>query len=415
MLKKVSIDSHSQIQLTEFFVNRFGYKHILINYYDEDSKTYGNELVFVNKENPYYQVIRVCDYQLNKKDFYNKSLLSILDKLTKENTISKDSIFLDIHICKDLVNEDTSEYDLICIDDGFYSGIDLEEVFPGLKDCVHPIEEKGLKTLLNKIDEKVRQERRKLPFLIRNDNFFTKVIMGICIVITLISMFLSLTYSEAASEIFLGGDYMTFTLGLKQFYRLITSAFIHGGFLHLFMNMYSLYYIGSFVERNHGHLGFLFILFSSILIGSLTSDILNVNQLTIGLSGGLYGLLLVYFLDFASSGLLNMRSFSSILLINLAINFMPNVAWQVHLGGAVGGYLCFLVLSKKGNDKIGPIILLLTVIICLFIKYCMIDKITPLYGATDMEVINMINNLGFKKYADKLYIKLLNVFSKYGG
>lgn len=415
MAKKVSVESHKEIQLAEFFVNQFGYNHILINYFDEETNTHGNELIFVNKDNPYYQIIRVCEYPLNQKDFFNKSLVGVFDKLTKEKQISKDSIFLDIHLTRELVNEYTSDYDLICIDDNFYSGIDLEEIFPGLKDCVHPTEAKNLKTLLKKIDDKVKQERKKLPFLKRYDNLFTLILIGICSLVTLISFILSMNYSTAAAEIFMGGDYMTFTLGLKQFYRLITSSFIHGSLLHLLMNMYSLFLLGTFVESTRGHFSFLLIIFCSILVGSLTSDILNTNQLIVGMSGGLYGLLIVYFLDLSKTGMINLRSISSVLFANLLINFLPNVAWQVHVGGALAGYLVYLVLDKKGNEKIGPIILLLTVIICLFVKYCMIKEITPLYGATDFEVLNIIDNFGLKSYSNKLYLRLLKVYTKYGG
>lgn len=415
MAQKISIDSYKVIQLTEFFVNKFGYTHTLVNFIDQESDISGNEIWFINEKNKDYQLIRICEWPLINKKMFDSSMAAVIEKFKETNAIKDDYKVLDIHICKDEATNDFA-YDLICIDNNYYSGIELEDKYPGLKKCIHPIKDKKeTKSLLKNISNKVKENRRKLPFLIRYDNLFTLIIIGICTIISLISFYISLRYDSNSAAIIMGADYMTFTLGFKQFYRLITMAFVHGSVVHLIMNMYSLYLVGSYIERRFGHLGFLLMLFSSILIGSLTSDLFNGNQLILGMSGGLYGLLFVYILDLRTNFMVDTRRLMPLIFANLLINFLPNVAWQVHLGGIMGGYLSYLIVSKEKFDKIGPAILLVIVIVCLFIKYATIEKITPLYGATDSECLKVLYQLGFKKTADNLYLKLLEVFAKYGG
>src|SRR5689334_12741078 len=60
-------------------------------------------------------------------------------------------------------------------------------------------------------------------------------------------------------------------LARKEYYRTITCAFLHGGWGHLLMNMYTLYAFGPVVEHLHGSLSFLLIYFGSVLGGSLLS------------------------------------------------------------------------------------------------------------------------------------------------
>lgn len=415
MASKISIDSYKIIQLIEFFVNKFNYTHTLVNYIDEESNTKGNEIWFINENNPNYQLIRISEWNLINKHIFNASMVAVIEKFKESNVVKDDYKVLDIHICKDEVIGEYP-YDLICVDNNYYSGIELEDKYPGLKKCIHPItDNKETKGLLNNIQNRIKENRRKLPFLIRYDNLFTLITIGISVIVSLLSFYISIRYDSNSAAIIMGADYMTFTLGFKQFYRLISMAFVHGSVVHLIMNMYSLYLVGSYIERRFGHLSFLLMLFSSILIGSLTSDLFNGNQLILGMSGGLYGLLLIYILDLSNNYMVDFRRFMPLILANLMINFLPNVAWQVHLGGIVGGYLSYLVVSKEKTDKIGPIFLLVIVIVVLFIKYIQIDKITPLYGATDSQCLKVLYQLGFKKTADNLYIRLLEVFAKYGG
>ena len=61
----------------------------------------------------------------------------------------------------------------------------------------------------------------------RHKPIATYIIMGICIFVYLLSLLLGTKYDKSSVYVVLGADYMTFTLGLKQLYRLFTCVFVH--------------------------------------------------------------------------------------------------------------------------------------------------------------------------------------------
>ncbi len=82
-------------------------------------------------------------------------------------------------------------------------------------------------------------------------------------------------------------------LARKEYYRLVTSAFLHSGWPHLVFNMYSLHGFGPAIEREFGMLHFLLIYFGSIIGGSLLSLYLHRNHeyAAYGASGGVCGII----------------------------------------------------------------------------------------------------------------------------
>src|SRR5699024_11211379 len=74
-----------------------------------------------------------------------------------------------------------------------------------------------------------------------------------------------------------------------EWWRIISSMFLHIGFLHLFMNMFAIYYIGSIVERTYGSWRFYHIYIYSVIGRGLASYFLTANVAP-GASGALYEL-----------------------------------------------------------------------------------------------------------------------------
>lgn len=127
-----------------------------------------------------------------------------------------------------------------------------------------------------------------------------------------------------------------------QYYRLLTSGFIHVQIYHLAMNMYSLYNLGSFLEPFLGSGKFALLLILSIIGGGICCTFLSSpGSLTIGISGGIFGLLGAYFVILFQYGLFAQFSIQSyllrIILVNVLISMMPGISWQGHLGGVLTG------------------------------------------------------------------------------
>lgn len=123
-----------------------------------------------------------------------------------------------------------------------------------------------------------------------------------------------------------------------QWWRLLTVGFTHIEPWHLLVNLYSLYAL-SVLEEFYGHVWFGVILFGSVLGGSLLELGVSKNRYSVGLSGGLYGLMFSYALICISYGNRSLTSLFITIAMNLAINFAPGIAWQAHIGGALTGIL----------------------------------------------------------------------------
>ena len=135
--------------------------------------------------------------------------------------------------------------------------------------------------------------------------------------------------------------------------------------------------------------------------------------MAVGISGGLYGLMFIYLKNIYDKGYINVLSVVPLLIVNIGLNFMTNTAWQAHLGGFMGGLIAYYCIDGKKNYSAHVLALIL--IVALFYKYLSITSISPIYGGTDYEIIQVIKDFGLKEYANILSDRLLNAYIKYGG
>ncbi|WNZ10191.1 rhomboid family intramembrane serine protease [Streptomyces sp. 11x1] len=137
-----------------------------------------------------------------------------------------------------------------------------------------------------------------------------------------------------------------------QWYRLVTSMFLHSGVMHIAFNMLSLWWIGGPLEAALGRARYLTLYFASGLAGSALTYLLAApNQLTLGASGAVFGL-------FGATAVLmrrlkyDMRPVIILLVINLVITFgWSGIAWQAHVGGLVGGVLIGYAMVHAPRER----------------------------------------------------------------
>src|SRR5262249_33619762 len=125
-----------------------------------------------------------------------------------------------------------------------------------------------------------------------------------------------------------------------QWYRLITSAFLHAqpgsgfGIFHILFNMYALILVGPALERLLGRVRFLSVSLISALGGSVLSYLIAAPTVySLGASGAIFGLFGAWFV-LAKRLRLGARQVVGLIVLNLVISFgVPGIAWQAHVGG----------------------------------------------------------------------------------
>jgi membrane associated rhomboid family serine protease len=127
-----------------------------------------------------------------------------------------------------------------------------------------------------------------------------------------------------------------------DFYRVVTSMFLHYGLLHLLTNMWALWVLGRSLEAVLGPVRFLVLYLVSGLGGAVAVLFFSEpHSLSAGASGAIFGLFAALFIVLRRLG----RDTSSViplLVINIAISFVPGISLADHLGGLVtGGVVAF--------------------------------------------------------------------------
>ncbi len=125
-----------------------------------------------------------------------------------------------------------------------------------------------------------------------------------------------------------------------EWYRLVTSGFMHAGIIHIGMNMLVLWLVGAQLERVLGHARYLSLYVASLLAGSFAVMLASPGNLTVGASGAIFGLFGAMFAFQRDRGINPMQSgLGGLIILNLVITFaIPGIAIAGHIGGLVGGF-----------------------------------------------------------------------------
>ncbi|MGG4000095.1 rhomboid family intramembrane serine protease [Anoxybacillus kestanbolensis] len=163
-----------------------------------------------------------------------------------------------------------------------------------------------------------------------------------------------------------------------EWWRFFTPIVLHIGFLHLFMNTFALYYLGSLVEKLYGSFRFLFIYLFAGFAGSLASFLFS-SSVSAGASGAIFGCFgaLLYFgkakphIFFRTIGM----NVITVIGINLAFGLVvPNIDNAGHIGGLIGGFLAASIVHfPKERVRFGQwfaaLFTAVVTFICLYIGF----------------------------------------------
>jgi membrane associated rhomboid family serine protease len=137
-----------------------------------------------------------------------------------------------------------------------------------------------------------------------------------------------------------------------EWYRLVTSGFLHISIIHIGFNMFLLLILGRLLEPALGTPRFLALYFASLLAGSFGALVVEPNAFTVGASGAVFGLAGAVFVIARGRGMDQLAGEIGFLIVfNLVWSFVgSNISVGGHIGGLIGGTICALaiVAGEKG-------------------------------------------------------------------
>ncbi len=140
-----------------------------------------------------------------------------------------------------------------------------------------------------------------------------------------------------------------------QYWRIVTSGFLHENLLHIGFNMWVLYYLGVLLEPALGSFRLGLIYAVSLLCGSLGALLVSPHDLTVGASGAIFGLMGAAAVELRARQIPLMQSgVGGLIVLNLIISFsVPGISWGGHIGGLIGGALAAAAL-RAGDVRRVP-------------------------------------------------------------
>ena len=354
------------IKLLHYFVTERNYKPIVI----QGAK---NEIWLENLDDE-YKIVRIVssyihnDEQLDFDMFKTQKIAGKIKRKTLSLSVNILNIF--VHL-GDNVSDLESTKDMTCLNikdiSDFKNYDKVCTIFPDI-DKIN-FREKGMNLfikLTEEINKKTEDDAKRADDIFNiKPPLITYSLIFINVVVFIMTFIISKGTMDANTLVLFGANFGPY-VSLGQYYRLISSVFLHADIIHLVLNCYALLVIGRQLESYYGKIKFLIIYFVSAIVANIFSLAFTYNYVSVGASGALFALLgsLLYFGYHYRVYLGNvLRSqVVPIILFNLLIGFfISGINVSAHIGGLIAGVLISSVVGVSGktskSDRINGIIM----------------------------------------------------------
>ncbi len=369
------------MKLIHYFIVSENYTPIIIKGIDDE--------VWLENKNNEYSIIRIVTRKIINKEQYDYDILKTkhIAKQLKRKLLDFSMNVLSIYLDKNFYTNKIDNFDekyisiLIKDEDDFINNEYINKAYKNLRDKFVYKEEgfELISKLTKEIEEKnIKEGQEREKYMKNNKPIITYILIFINIVMFVLMYMLGNGSENTNTLIDFGANYILLTKA-GEYYRLITSGFLHIGLIHLLLNMYSLYIVGTQVEYFYGKVKYIIIYLFSLIMGSLfTVALSSVNTVSAGASGAIFGLLgsILYFgvkyRGYIGNSLVN--QIVPVVVLNLIIGFTtPGIGNAAHIGGLVGGYLISMAVGigidkkEQQGSKINGIII--STILTIFMIY----------------------------------------------
>jgi membrane associated rhomboid family serine protease len=139
-----------------------------------------------------------------------------------------------------------------------------------------------------------------------------------------------------------------------EYWRIVTSGFLHSGLFHVAFNMWFIWVLGGMLEPALGRARFAALYFTALLCGSFGVLLLEPDAVTVGASGAAFGLLGAAIVEARARGIdIWASGLGMIAVLNFVITFaIPGISIGGHVGGFAGGVLVALVFNEADRRRV---------------------------------------------------------------
>jgi membrane associated rhomboid family serine protease len=253
--------------------------------------------------------------------------------------------------------------------------------------------------------QEAEREHRFLNALITRSNPFTMIIIGINAGVFLLEWLAGGMGGLSADQQVLrafGAKNNDLISQQHQYWRLVTSMFIHIGFLHFLMNNYALWIIGQEIERIYGSARFVTLYLLTGVVGSLASYTFNPGHDSAGASGaifGLFGVMATFAFRFRKELPARLstdirRRILPVIAINLIFGFSVRIVDNAaHIGGLLAGVVLALIIPyQRPNERGTAIIWRIAQVVCLVVMLLSFAAAFYNYDGPKLNVRNLTGN-----------------------
>ena len=371
------------MKLMHYFITEKNYNPVIL----QGAK---NE-IWLENLNSDYKIIRIVsnyihnNEQLNFDLYRSSTIIKKIKKQTFSFSMNTLSIFINLG---DNVDEEkirpSKEMDFVGIKDidELNKCDNVLKVFPDIITDTK-FDEEGVNLFMKITDDIAHKneengKRAEEIFAIRKP-YVTYALLAINILLFIIMVFVSgdgIYGFQTETLVKFGGNVKSLVLN-GEYWRLIASAFLHDGFLHLICNMYALYVLGIQLENFFGKTRFAIIYLFSAITGNLLSLVFaDPNVVSIGASGAIFGLFgsLLYFGYYyrVYLGTILRTQIVPVILINLLFGIVtPGIDNAAHIGGLIGGVFISMGIGVKFKSTKSDMIngMIVSTLYLLFLIY----------------------------------------------
>ncbi len=366
------------MKLLHYFITEKGYNPIILHGVKDE--------IWLENMEEGYEIIRIVSEYIHNNEQLHFNLFrtrQIIKKIKKSTcTFKVNTLSLFVNLGENVTIKEFEHTNRIdCAKIGSIADLNkydfIMQVFPNIT-VKTDFKEEGMRLFL-KITEDISHKNEQTS--LQAEDVFKKkkpVLTMMIIAINILLFVLMYILGDGSEDNYTLVQFGAMVKELVQegeFYRLLTSGFLHIGIFHLLCNMYCLYIVGGEVESFYGKWKFLLIYLGSAILGNLLS-MATTTGISAGASGAIFGLFgaLIYFGYHyrVYLGSVIRSQIIPLVILNLGIGFMlPGIDNAAHIGGLIGGVVLSAGLGVKYKSTVGEKVngFILTTIFTVFLVY----------------------------------------------